>query len=140
MSDMYNRGMLKLSDNTVDWTGSTVVGVMLVSSGYTFSADHNVIGDIDNELTGTGYVAGGKELTGRTITEDDANNQVELDAADVVWSSISAGTAAAAIFYESGGTNSLIGYVDSDFPVTTNGGDLTVQRNPDGILKYSTTG
>jgi len=125
---------------------SDTVRIMLVDSSYVANQDNDKIDaggsndPIDAELSGAGYCR--ITLAGRTIVEDDANDRAEFDANDVTWPGLNAGTAAAAIiFTESaiGDTQSiLVAYIDTGgFPITTNGGDLTIQFNAEGILQLT---
>ncbi|MFQ5641666.1 MAG: hypothetical protein ACE5IR_27135 [bacterium] len=148
-SFIYNTAKKEIMDNTIDLDTDTLK-VMLVTSSYVANADDDVVDasgandPVDHELTGTGYIAGWgnsgrKALTSVTATADKTNDRAELDAADLTWSGINAGTAAAAIIIKEGGANDttsrLIAYIDSGgFPITTNGGDLTVTWNAEGII------
>lgn len=89
------------------------------------------------ELSGTGYVR--KALASKTVTKDNANNQSYFDAADVTWTGINAGTAAAVLVYKhvTDDSDSVpIAYIDGgDFPIVTNGGDITLRWASDGIVK-----
>ena len=81
MANVYNRG--KANIGTVwDWddAGQTF-RLMLVTSAYVYSDDHNVRSDITGEITNTGYTAGGDAITGRTVTQDDTANEAQYDAA-----------------------------------------------------------
>ena len=101
----------------------------------------------DGELSGTGYTggfggAGRKSLASKTISVDLANDRAEFDAADLTWTAINAGTAAQATVMKEVTTNAdskCIANIDTGgFPVVTNGGDLTLQWNVEGILQLST--
>lgn len=88
------------------------------------------------ELSGTGYSR--KVLASKAINKDEANDRSEMDCADVLWSSINAGTAAAAILYKhvSDDTDSIpIAFIDSNFPFVTNGGDFTLTINAEGLIQ-----
>ena len=140
----YNKGKFSVMNGSVALLTDTIK-VMLVNSSASFNADHNFVSDISaNELSGTGYVggfngSGRKTLAGKTITEDDANDRAEFDANDVSWLAISAGTAAAAVLIKevtSDADSLLIAYLDfSD--LVTNGGDMTLQWDAEGILQIS---
>ena len=154
-SFVYNKAAEEMWDGTIDLVNDTIK-VMLVTSSYTADKDDLVVDaagandPVDHELTGTGYTAGwgnsGRKTIGgtKTIAADNANDRAEFDSsADITWSGIDAGTAAAAIIIKEGGANDttsrLIAYIDSGgFPVVTNGGDLTIQWNAEGILQLST--
>lgn len=91
---------------------------------------------VDGELSGGNYVR--KTLGSKTLTYDAANDRVEWDCADITWTAINAGTAARATYWDnSQGTDvsrRLWLNVDTGgFPITTNGGDLTIQQNAEGI-------
>ncbi len=122
------------------------IRIMLVDSSYVANQDNDKVDaggandPIDAELSGAGYCR--ITLAGRTINEDDANDRAEYDADDVTWPGINAGTAAAAIVFKEsavGDTQSiLIALIDTGgFPITTNGGDLTIQFNAEGILQLA---
>ncbi len=148
---VYNRAKKEIMDGTIDLLTDTLK-IMLVTSSYVANADHDFVDEagandpIDHELSGTGYTAGfggsgRKTLSSKTATEDDANDRAEFDdGADITWTAIDAGTAAAAILYKhnTADTDSvLIAYIDTGgFPVVTNGGDLTIQWNAEGILQF----
>lgn len=123
---------------------TNVIKVGLSSSVHVPNKDDIFIDDagaddfVDGQLSGPGYTAGGITLTAKTLTYDAANDRVEWDAADVTWTAINAGTAAQATYYDdTGATNAakrLMWNVDTGgFPVVTNGGDLTIQHNAEGI-------
>jgi len=148
MALVYNSFKALEADGTIDLLTDTIK-VMLVSSGYSADDAHDYVSDGPgaNELSGTGYVtgyegAGRKTLASKTVVEDDTNNRAEFNAAPVTWTSIDAGTAAACILIRerpsTGDTMSeLIAYIDSGFPVVTNGGDFTITWNTEGILQLA---
>jgi hypothetical protein len=130
------------------------IKVALVSSAYSVNPDHNTFAfgtttDPESyELNGTGYdngigaSTGRKTLASKTMTQDDTNNRAVFDAANITWTAINAGTAGSAILIREGGAGTttsdtgttLICFIDSGFPVVTNGGDLTVQWSTAGII------
>lgn len=150
----YNRAARRILDGNLNLSSSTLK-VMLVDSGYTFNRDHDFVGSGagnpgGEELTGTGYVAGfggagRKTIANKVFSEDDANDRGEMDCDDITWSAINAGTAAAAIVIKEGTTDAdseLIAFIDTAspaFPVVTNGGDITLQVNVEGLLQLLTT-
>lgn len=141
-SGAYNKGVTDLLDGTNPFL-TTTLKMLLVSTAtaYTFNPDDDVADAggandvVDAETNVSGYTrgwggAGRKTLASKTVTEDDANNRVILDAADVTWTALATGqTLAAAIIVKEGGANDtttrLFFYLDfTDTP--TNGGDITV--------------
>ena len=146
----YNRAARRILDGNLNLTSSTLK-IMLVDAGYTFNADHDFVGSGagtpgGEELSGTGYAAGfggagRRTLANKVFSEDDTNDRGEMDCDDVTWTAINAGAAAAAIVIKEGTSDAdseLIAFFDSGFPVTTNGGDLTLQVNAEGLLQLST--
>ena len=150
---VYNRAKKELLDGTLDLV-SDVIQIMLVTASYVANANDDFVDEagandpIDHELTGTGYAAGyagagRKTLAAKAFAEDDPNNRGEFDdTADITWTAINAGTAAAAVLIKKGSaddtTGLLIAYIDQGgFPVVTNGGDLTIQWNAEGILQLA---
>lgn len=136
----YNRGKFLIASGSLDWVNDDIQVLLLDDAGtYVFSADHNFVADLGaNESTGTGYVR--KALASKTATEDDTNDRASLDAADVVWAGLDAGTVQAAVVFRQVTTDSdseVLFYMDSGFPFTSNGGDLTWQINAAGVATVS---
>ena len=147
----FNRGKNEIFNGSIDLLTDTIK-VMLVTSSYTFNADDDFLDNggandpTDHELSGTGYQAGfagtgRKTLSNKAVNLDDANDRSEFDnTVDLTWTAINAGTAAAAIVYKhltSDAASVMIAYIDtSGFPIVTNGGDLTLAFNAEGILQF----
>ena len=152
---LYNRGSADLWDSLqpVDMIVDTI-RVMLCTASYVADRDDDLVDaggandPVDHELSGAGYVSGHgnsgrKTLASKTITVDKPNNRTEFDAADVIWTFITAGTAAQAIVHKEGSvddtTARLVSHIDTGgFPVVTSGVDLTIQWNTEGIMQLST--
>jgi hypothetical protein len=141
-SAVYNKGKYALVSGDVDWL-TTTIKVMLVDDTYTFSATHNFVSDVSaDELSGTGYVAGfgnsgRKTLGSKTVTEDDANNRAELDAGDLTWTGLDAGTVGGAIVIveiTNDAASLLLAFLDST-DTASNGGDFTFQWDAEGIIQ-----
>jgi Tfp pilus assembly protein PilV len=68
---------------------------------------------VDNEVSGTGYTAGGVTLSSPTVSYDSASNTVKFDAADASFTGNATTNARWAIIYDSTPTNKpLIAYID----------------------------
>jgi len=141
MADLaFNLGKKEILDNSIALLTDDI-RVMLITSAYTPNANDDFISDGARaaELSGAGYTANGEALASKTIVEDDPNNRAEFDSADNTFTGIDAGTAAAAVIYKNTGvdtTSTLIAYIDSGgFPIVTNGGDLTITWNAEGIYQ-----
>lgn len=112
----------------------------LATSSYTPNQDtDNYFNDVTNEVTGTGYSAGGAALASKTITYTGATNKWVFDAADTSWSS-STITARYAVVYEDTGTSTtsaLIGYENFGADVSTTSGTFTITWNASGIVEIT---
>jgi len=88
---------------------SQPVTVILVTSGYAFSAAHTVYGNITNELTtGGGYTNGGQALTGITFVQ--AAPLSNFNSTGALWTASGGGIAAfrMAIFYINATVNGVV--------------------------------
>lgn len=137
MADViYNSFKQKIMDGSIDLDTDTIK-VALVTSLYTPDQDsHEDFADVSNEVTGTGYTAGGVELTGKTVTKDNTNNRGIFDAGNASWENVSI-TARGAIVYKSTGDSStswLICYLDFTEDKTADAVNFTIQFNSNGIL------
>jgi hypothetical protein len=109
----------------IDWDTAVIKCILLRS--YTYDSTDKFVSD----LSGASIVATSAAFGTKTVTNGTA------DAADVTFSAVSAGAAITnAVIYQSsavggGGdvANTLqrvIAFIDSGFPVTPNGGDITI--------------
>lgn len=140
MADViYNSFKAKIMDGSIDLDTDTIK-VALVTATYTPNQDtHDFFDDVTNEVSGTGYSAGGATLASKTVTADTTDNEGVFDAADVTWST-STITARGAVIYKSTGTAStsaLICYLDFGSDKTSSAGDFTIQWNSEGILNLT---
>ena len=102
---------------------------MLVTSTYAPNKDtHDRRDDVTNEVSGTGYTAGGVTCA-CTVTKDTVNDKVTLQFASVSWAS-STITARGLVIYKSrGGASSadeLVAYSDFGNNVSSSGGTFAV--------------
>ena len=135
----FGKAFLSVFNDEIDWDSDTIK-VALATDTYTPDQDvHDYFDDVTNEVSGTGYTAGGATLASKTKAYDAGTNVMKLDAADVTWASSSI-TARYAIVYVSTGTAStsaLICYVDFGADVTSTNGDFTITWSADGIAKVT---
>lgn len=122
--------------SAVDFLSDTIK-VALATSSYTPNQDsHEFFSDITNEITGTGYTAGGATLASPTVTVTGASNKTTFDAADVSWASATF-TCRYAIIYKSTGTAStspLIAYIDFGTNQSPSSQDFQIVWNSSGIF------
>jgi hypothetical protein len=106
--------------------------VAMVTDSYTPDFDtHDFYADLTNEVTGTGYTAGGAALTGTTLTV--ASGLVTYDAADVVWGSSTIASAMAAVGYFDAVTDELLFLSDFVNAASSSAGTFTIQWSASGI-------
>lgn len=142
-SNIYNKGMLKLTKNDadfVDYLNDTIKLLVLSPTGASaFDVTHEFVSDVDaNEVTnssGSGYER--KTLSNKTILLDDVNNRVEYDADNPSYTAISTNEnlAAAVIFKDTGDdtTSPLLAFIEFA-DLVTNGSDVELKVNVDGLF------
>lgn len=117
--------------------------VMLTTSGYTPAQDtDDYKNDVTNEVSGTGYSAGGATLGSKTLTYTALTNKTVLDAADVQWPSSTITARTAVIYNATGGgadaSRGLIGYQQSDADIISSGGNFDLVWHASGIMEITT--
>ncbi len=142
-SGWFTQGLKKLLDGTIDIDTSTLK-IILVDSGYTFNADHDVIDNGANDATDPsfneivatnytgGYAGAGRKTASVTLQVNDTDNRVDIAIGDLTWTSLGGASndtpAAAILAFETGGADTTtvpIAYLDfTDTP--TNGGNFTL--------------
>lgn len=140
MADViYNAFKKNIMNGGIDLDTNTIY-VMLVTSSYTPDQDtHEDRADVTNEVSGTGYTAGGAEITNKSVTQDNTDNEGVFDGDDVTWSS-STITARGAVIYKSTGTAStdlLVCYIDFGADKSSSNGNFTIQWNAEGIVNLA---
>lgn len=140
---IYNSFKGKIMDGSIDLDTDTIK-VVLVTSSYTPNIDtHTQYSHITNQVTGTGYTAGGATLANKSVAVDTTNDRAKFDADDTTWTTASV-TARGAIIYkyvDNAGspddTSPLICYKDFGADVTSTNADFTIKWHADGILYLS---
>lgn len=128
---IFNRALELWAKGSIDFDTDTFK-VMLTTSTYTENKDtHDFRDDITNEVTGTGYTAGGATVT-VTVTLDTANDRVDISLGSATWSS-STITARKAVYYKArGGASSadeVIAVNDFGSDVVTSSGTFTLNAS-----------
>ena len=123
-------------------SGSTNLYAMLTTSAHAPDQDvHRYKSDITNEAVGSGYTAGGVQLTGVTVSYDAATNKVTIAANSPSWPSSSITARNVHIYDRTNGTDAtraLIAYGVFDADQTTSSGNLQVNWNSGGVFTLST--
>ena len=125
---IYNSAPDEMARGDIDFDTNTFKA-MLVTSAYVASKDaHDFRDDVTNEVSGTGYTAGGA-TSAVTVTKDTANDRVTIQFGAVSWAS-STITARGCVYYKSrGGASSadeLVAYADFGSDVSSSGGTFSV--------------
>jgi hypothetical protein len=107
---------------------------LILMSGYSPDiVDDVVYSDISSlETSGTGYTAGGKELSAMSLSADNTNDRGVWDSDDVTFSD-STITADGAVLYKVADGN-LICYIDFGSFKSSSAGDFNIAWNVNGIL------
>jgi hypothetical protein len=124
----------------IDWATDTIK-VALTTSAYTPNQDtHVFFSDVTNEITGTGYTAGGATLAGKSVSYDSASNETRLLASASSWASSSLTARRAVVYKDTGtaGTSPLIGWVDFGGDETTATATFTITWDAtNGVTKVA---
>ena len=125
---IYNSCVDDMARGNIDFDTNSFKA-MLVTSTYTPNKDtHDKRDDVTNEVSGTGYTAGGVASV-CTVTKDTATDRVTLSFAAVSWAS-STITARGLVYYKTrGGASSadeLVAYNDFGSDVSSSGGTFSV--------------
>lgn len=137
LAKFYGSAFLAAFNKEIDFNTDTIK-VMLLGAGYTPDQDvHNYLDDVvANEVTGTGYTAGGATLANATLTYTGATNVFKLDGDDVSWAASTISARYAVIYDSTPATNAtrpLIAYVDFETLVSSTGGAFTITWDAAGI-------
>ncbi len=126
---IFNSALRDEAIGSIDFDTDTFK-VMLTTSAYTENKDrHAKRSDVTNEITGTGYTAGGNTVTVTVGAVDTANDRVDITLGGTTWPA-STLTARKAVYYKSRGgaasADELIAVVDFGSDVVTTSGTLTL--------------
>jgi hypothetical protein len=126
----YNKGAYHAAIDPIDWNSDTIK-VMLTTSTYTPAATHEFKSSVTNEVSGTGYTAGGATIT---LSAGESSGTTTLTATNVTWSQNASGFSNAryAVIYKSTGadaTSPLLFYIDMVSDRGNVSGDLTLKWN-----------
>lgn len=134
---LYGKFLQSLANKEID-LDTDVIKVMLCTSTYTPNQDtHQYKSSVTNEVTGTGYTAGGATLGSVAVTYTAGTNTLMFDAADTSWTT-STITARYAVIYDSSpgtdATRPLIAYVDFGADVSSTAATFTITWDAAGIF------
>lgn len=114
------------------------VKIMLVGSAYTPNIDtHTKRSDVTNEVSGTGYTAGGIALVNKTVTMNTTSDKGVFDADDITLSNATITARGAVLYKARGGASSadeLIAYLDFGADITSTAGNFNIAFDANGII------
>lgn len=129
---VFNLALNAWAKGNIDFDTDTFK-VMLVTSSYSPNKDtHDFRDDVTNEVSGTGYTAGGAAVTVTVNAVDTANDREEITLGGASWPT-STITAAGAVYYKSRGgaasADEIIAYIDFGGNVVSSGGTFTLNSS-----------
>jgi hypothetical protein len=134
---IYNSLFRDLLNGDITFDGTDTIKCMLVAA-YTHNEAHDTRSDVSSyEVSGDGYTAGGKTLTGVVVESyGGANGAFAVNADDVSWSN-STISARGCILYKSTGdaaTDPLICYMDFGETKSSTNNTFPIQWHLYGLL------
>jgi len=134
-SGIYDRWKANLMNKIVDMEADTIK-VMLLDDSHSFTTTHNVIGDVDtNQISGTGYTAGGATLAGKAVTQ---GATTKFDGTDSAWTTATFSAWHAVLWDDTVGTDDLICSIDFGGEKAVTAGTFTIQWHASGIITLAT--
>lgn len=137
-SGVYNNFKAELMNGSYNLgSGGNTLKLALLNNSHSFVAENDVFSDVSaNQISGTGYTAGGATLTNQAVSIDDTDDEGVFDADDVSWTTASF-TAYHGVLYNTSVTNDLILSIDFGGAQTVTAGTFTIQWNAEGILNLT---
>lgn len=136
----FKLGQKHIVNGDVTWkaSGGSTIKCALLTNSATINQDTNEVwSDLSaNEVSGTGYSAGGYTLTPADPASGSGSHQIKLDADDATWTITGSLAAPAkyAVIY-GGASSHLLGWADFDTEtLSPTNGTMTVTWNSNGIL------
>jgi hypothetical protein len=135
----YDNAKKNLWNGTIN-LASDPINVALVGPGYVPDQANDQYWSTvaPNEVSGTGYTAGGQALTGQSVTADTTNHRGKFTANNVTWSNATVSAVGAVIYKNTGNasTSPIIGYIDFGGPKSSSSGNFTIQWDATNGIAY----
>jgi hypothetical protein len=135
----YDNAKKNLWNGTINLAADPI-NVALVGSNYVPDQANDQYWNTiaPNEVSGTGYTAGGQPLTGQAVTADTTNHRGKFTANNVTWTNATL-TAVGAVLYKNTGdasTSPIIGYIDFGGAKSSSSGNFTIQWDATNGIAY----
>ena len=126
------------ANGAISWKpASDTFKAMLASNSYAIAIDTDDFqNDVTNEVTGTGWSAGGVTLTSLSSLYDSTSHQARFDAGDIAATGTTLTGVRYVVVYKSTGTNTtspLVSFVNAGADVSTTAGTLGVTWDATGV-------
>ena len=141
---IYNKAQVNLMKgliNDLSDAGTDIKAALLADTYTPDQVNDDNWGDVSaEEISGTGYSAGGQSLTTKAVT--DSAGVCSFDADDVVWASSTLSAQYVVIYDNTPAADAdkkLIGYIDYGEVKQSTGGDWKVEFSSSGIWTLTAT-
>ena len=130
-SGIYNRFKANILNKVVDCEADTIK-VALLNDSHSFTATNTKWSDVSaNEISGTGYTAGGVDLANKSVTEAATT---KFDSDDASWASATFSCYHAVIYDDTIADDELICSLDFGGAQSVVSGTFTIQWASEGII------
>lgn len=130
-SGIYNKFKANLMNKEVDLEADSIK-VALLNSSHVFTATNNTWADVSvNEITGTGYTAGGAALSNKAVTQA---STTKWDADDTSWTTATFSAYHAVIYDDTTTNDDLICSLDFGGEQAVSSGTFLISYHADGII------
>ena len=123
LTDTFKQDCLDGAQNLGN--GGNTLKIVLYTSSASLGATTSAY-STTNEVSGTGYTAGGVTLSSQAVAYDSSNNVAYFDAADPSWSSATI-TARGALIYNNTKSNASIAVLDFGSDFSSSNGTFQIQ-------------
>ena len=135
---IVNTAFKKLFDGDIDLLLDTIKVMLLTNVHATNIDTQEFIDDVSaNQVSATGYTAGGDTLATPTTVVDNTGDKCDFDAVDTTWTITGSMTAQYAVIYKDTGTpatSAIVAIIDFGSDKTATDGDFKIQWATQGIL------
>lgn len=108
------------------------IKIALLDSSHSFTSTNNTWSDVSaNEVSGTGYTAGGEDLANKSVTQ---GATTKFDADDVTWSTATITTSHAVIYDDTLTNDDLIASIDFGGSQSVTAADFKIVFSASGII------
>ena len=127
---------LKAFNAEINFTSGTIKGMLLTNAASPNQDTWIYKSSVTNEITGTGYTAGGATLGSKGTSYTGASNLSTFTGANLVWGSSTLTARYLVLYLDTGNaaTSVLIGYLDFGADVSSTNANFTIAWNASGIF------